>query len=133
MSRLEWEKSMLALYTSKKKRMAFASGEIYHDFRGAIESVEDHLDKHKVRRNLKVRFIEELLDRESRDGYLIISLIAHLRREFGNTKPRRALKSLLEEWKEQEVALEEELREGVEVEVAEGEFDPALSVEGGTT
>ena len=102
MSRLEWEKSMLALYTSKKKRMAFASGEIYHDFRGAIESVEDHLDKHKVRRNLKVRFIEELLDRESRDGYLIISLIDHLRREFGNTKPRRALKSLLEEWKEQE-------------------------------
>ncbi len=79
-----------------------------------------------------------LLQRALSVGYTRATRLLELMEQDGLVGPYNGSKSrdvhlTVEEWKEQEVALEEELREGVEVEVAEGEFDPALSVEGGTT
>ena len=79
-----------------------------------------------------------LLQRALSVGYTRATRLLELMEQDGLVGPYNGSKSrdvhlTVEEWKVQEVALEEELQEGVEVELAEGEFDPALSAEGGTT
>ena len=96
-SPLTWDDSMSHLYSGKEEREKFAQKRVLP----LLKEIEKKIEKKKIKRNLKSQYFKCLLEREERDGFLIIECMAHLRKNFREVEGMKVLSMILNEWKGQ--------------------------------
>lgn len=95
MSSIGWSESWADVYASEENRKKFANR---GNLRKIIEEIEANMEE---KRNSKVVFFENLLDRKEGDGFRIICLIDKLSNDFDGTWVPSTLNRIVDEWKQQ--------------------------------